>query len=80
MFSNIEQTQNGVKLANKVTVQVTAKGKVDIIADNGEKNILYTLTNACYVPSLCTNLLSVAKIVDKDLDIIFNKNGDKEQL
>ena len=75
MFSDIEQTRNGVKLANKASVQVTAKGNVNIIANNGENSIPYTLTNTLLVPSLRTNLLSVAKVVDKDLEVIFNKTG-----
>lgn len=70
MFSNISGTQNGIKLANNDTMQATAKGSVDIIANNGGENIPYTLTNTLHVPSLRTNLLSIAKIVDKNLEVV----------
>jgi len=71
----LKQIQNGIKLANEAMVQVTTKENVNIIADNGEKSIPYTFTNILHISSLHTNLLSVTKIVDKDLDVILNKNG-----
>jgi hypothetical protein len=75
MFSNLEISRNGVKLANEETVQATGKVNINIIANTGKQNIPYTLVNTLHVPGLRTNLLSIAKIVDKDLKVIFNKNG-----
>jgi len=61
MFSSIEGVQNGIKLANDTTMQAIAKGNVDIIANNGDKIIPYTLLNTLHVPGLRTNLLSIAQ-------------------
>lgn len=41
------------------------------------------IENVQCIPNLCANLLSVAKIVLKDLEVVFNKSGctiyDKEK-
>lgn len=56
-------------------MEAIAKGNVNIIANNGEKNIPYALRNTLHVLGLHTNLLSIAKIVDKNLQVIFKKDG-----
>jgi len=60
-----------VKLASNATAPVTAKGNVEITVSNGKQDKAITLQNALYVPTLRTNLMSIAKIVDKRHQILF---------
>lgn len=67
------KTCSGIKLANETTARATARGDVNIVTSNGEKNREVMLTNTLYVPDLRTNLLSIAKIVDRDHEVLFTK-------
>lgn len=62
-----------MKLASNAVAEVTAKGNVRITASNGDKYKSFLLQNTLFVPKLRTNLLSVAKIVDKDHNVTFTK-------
>jgi len=53
------------------TAPVMAKGDVQITVSNGKQDKAITLQNALYVPTLRTNLMSIAKIVDKKLQVLF---------
>lgn len=71
-------------MASSATTEIKAKGTASISAnvDDDMKNI--SLTNTMHVPDLRTNLISVAKITDKDYTVVFDskearvidKNGD----
>ena len=73
LFTQSHKTDEGVRLANDATAKVTAKGDVRIIASNGKHDRQITLCNALCVPDLRTNLMSVAKIVDKGYEVLFTK-------
>lgn len=57
----------------EMTAWATASGDVNILTSNGKHNKEITLTNALCVPDLRTNLVSIAKIVDKDHEVLFTK-------
>lgn len=44
---------------------------------NGKEDKSFLLLNTLYIPSLCTNLLSVAKIVDKGYSVVFDQTCAK---
>lgn len=64
-----------IKTANNQTIGVKAVGDVFARVDTkfGENSIV--MKNVQYVPDLCTNLLSVAQIVQHGNEVVFNKNG-----
>ncbi|CAL1672143.1 unnamed protein product [Lasius platythorax] len=74
LFINTTDVSSGLKLANNDTTKVQAKGDVRITAavNQSEENI--RLTDTLYVPDLRTNLLSVAKIVDNEHQVLFTKD------
>lgn len=63
-----------MNLASDATASVTAKGDVQITVSNGKQDKAITLQNTLYVPSLRTNLLSIAKIVDRKHQVLFTEN------
>ena len=75
LFTNSEEVQSGLRLASNATTQVTAKGDVKIATSNGDQSKSITLENTLYVPDLRTNLLSVTKIVDRENEVTFRKDG-----
>ena len=75
LFTNSRQIDGGVKLASDATALVTAKGDVQMSFSNGKRNKEVTLQNTLYVPTLRTNLVSVAKIVDRNHQVLFT--GDR---
>ncbi|BES98060.1 Hydra magnipapillata [Nesidiocoris tenuis] len=73
-FEKIEKSNLGrVNLASDGSIPVLGQGQVPIRVQNssGERNI--SLENTLFVPELRTNLLSVAKIVDKGFTVTFDK-------
>lgn len=77
--------KGGMTLANGEEVEVTGKGKVDIKVKtmNGPFNI--TLNDVLYLPNADENLISVKKIVEKGITVVFNNKecyvkADKEKL
>ena len=73
LFSNTQETDSNLRLANNATSKVTSKGVVKINIADTDKSI--TLSNALYVPDLANNLLSVARIVDTESTVTFSKHN-----
>lgn len=71
-FSSLQRMQCGLKLASNAQAQVKAKGDVKISTTDGKLNKSVKLENTLFVPDLRINLMSVAKIVDKQCKISFN--------
>lgn len=70
-FINTTQFKSGVRMASNATAAVTSKGDVRMTATDGIDEKPVVLQNALYVPELRTNLMSVAKIVDKNHTVLF---------
>lgn len=66
--------QSDIKLANSATNTVDAKGDVEFLTTFKNRNNTIRLENALHVPDLRTNLLSVAKIVDRGYRVTFDSN------
>lgn len=64
-----------LNLASNTSTAVEAKGTVQLQASIGANTRSVNLENALYVPDLRTNLLSVAKITDKDCEVVFKRNN-----
>lgn len=63
-----------LNLANDTSTDVTAKGIVSITTGKPKEMTNVTLNNTLHVPDLRTNLLSVAKITDNNLQVLFKKD------
>jgi len=74
LFTKARKFKGNVNLASDVKAPVTAKGDVQVTFFKGKLNKAVTLQNALYVPTLRMNLLSVAKIVDKNHEVLFTEN------
>lgn len=75
MMKKIEPSEPGkLNLANNMSTDIKAKGKVIIPSTNGIKPIDLHLENALYVPELRTNLISVAKLTDRNYNVLFERN------
>lgn len=62
-----------VTIANNEKLSTDGRGDVQIdLADN---SCVKTITDVVYVPKLSTNLLSVSKMVEKGLSVIFSNRG-----
>lgn len=74
-FSEINRSSTSIlNLANNSTTSIDGKGKIRLAVEtkNGKKMI--SLKNASHVPDLRTNILSVSKITDRGLTVIFGKD------
>lgn len=67
------QTTGKVHLASNTYAEIKGKGPITFTAEHGGRETCINLTEALYVPDLRTNLLSVGKICDKGLRVIFEK-------
>lgn len=77
-FTNVTDERCGTLcLANSDTTQIRAKGTVSCLtkANGNTRNV--TINDALYVPDLRTNLLSVAKITDRGLKVLFDNKTAK---
>lgn len=74
MLTNSISTRSDIRLANNATSTVDAKGNVELLTRVNNKTKRVRLENTLHVPDLRTNLLSVAKIVDKGYQVVFNSN------
>lgn len=75
LFTTSHQVNSGVKLTSNATVNVNAKGSVRMKVSNGDNDISVSLQNTLFIPELRTNLLLVAKIVDKEPEILFTEHS-----
>ena len=74
VFSEIHDSKRGkLNLATNSSTEFIAKGTFLLSAnvDDRKKNV--SLNNVLQVPDLCANLTSVAKITDKNYDVLFTK-------
>ena len=71
-FSVFNEKDSGlsVTLPDDSNIQSGGSGNVKLQFSDGEK----TLTNAVYVPNLGTNLISVSKMTEKNLAVVFVNN------
>jgi hypothetical protein len=74
LFINSEKAQCQLKLASNATTQAIAKGSVNILTSVGNQAKKIELKNTLYAFDFRTNLLSIAKIVDKNREVLFTKN------
>lgn len=75
LFEKIDKAAKvKLNLASDATTEVKGRGdvRVSVGCDDGHK--LFEFRNTLYVPDLRTNLMSVAKITDKDCEVIFKKD------
>lgn len=69
-FTEIKNTSKTLRLASEdQTAEIRGSGPALIEIKEGK----IAITDALYVPSLCANLLSVGKITDKGLTVLFTK-------
>ena len=69
MFANTSPKNGTLKLANNSETRVIGKGDAHVeITDN--PNGVITLKNTLYVPDLRSNLMSIAKIMDRGHEVI----------
>ena len=75
-FTKIEEIKSGrLNLASSASTDIKAKGSVSITAEFNGKTKHVNLKDALHVPDLRTHLLSVGKITDEGLKVIFNKES-----
>lgn len=63
-----------INLANHASTEIKAVGTVSITADVDEDKKNVNLSDVFYVPDVHENLMSVAKITHKNLEVIFKKD------
>lgn len=66
-------TAGKVHLASDTYAEVRGKGSARFVTKGDGRETCINLSEALYIPDLRTNLLSVGKICDKDLKVIFEK-------
>lgn len=84
MFESFEATKNKeVKLANDEKLNATGVGDINLIFISSGKRYTFKFMNVTYVPELCANLLSVKRLTQNGLNIVFKgescylSNGDE---
>jgi hypothetical protein len=70
LFIDSQKAQCQLKLASNATTQAIAKERVNILISVGNQAKKIELENTLYAPDFRTNLLSIAKIVDKNREVI----------
>lgn len=77
-FTNIANNKLGtLSLASNDTTEIKARGTAFFVAEKDGKLTNVTVNDTLYEPDLRTNLLSVAKITDKGLRVIFDNKSAK---
>jgi hypothetical protein len=74
LFIDSQKAQCQLKLASNATTQAIAKGSVNILTSVGNQPKKIELKNTLYAPDFRTNLLSIAKIVNKNREVLFTNN------
>lgn len=74
LFCEMKPMNENLHLADEKSTNVEGKGRVrvKVMDENIEKFVNFD--NALLVPNLRTNLVSVARIVAKDYEVVFNKH------
>ncbi|KAK9707732.1 hypothetical protein QE152_g27663 [Popillia japonica] len=70
-LSKFENNSRNVTVANNQTIQGIGMGQVNIKLDNAGAG---TITDVMYVPDISANLLSVNKLTEKNLTVVFDKD------
>ena len=73
-FQDLRPVEESLNLADKNSTQVEGKGTVEVKIEVQGGDKLIDLKNTLLVPDLRTNLLSVAKIADKNHMVLFKKD------
>lgn len=73
-LSKFENNSRNVTVANNQTIQGIGMGQVNIKLDNAGAG---TITDVMYVPDISANLLSVNKLTEKNLTVVFDKDQCK---
>ena len=72
MFSNLdEDVKSKVTTRTDTMISVKGKGKVSILARNGEHKFV---PDVYYVPGLKCNLLSVGQVINKGYNVFFKND------
>lgn len=74
LLQDLEPRTDMLSLADKNSTKVEGRGTVNIEVEGQSHKKIINLQDTLHVPNLRTNLLSVAKIVDKNNEILFKKN------
>lgn len=75
-LTNFEKPTIGkVNLANKSSIDIAGRGSVSLNISSDGQTKRIDLKNTLHVPDLRTNLLSVGKMCDKELKVIFETDG-----
>lgn len=77
LFVNTQRVNSGLRLASSATTAIDAMGDVKISTRVGKSDKSITLRETYHVPDLRTNLMSVAKLVDKGNTVTFTRHGAK---
>jgi len=63
-----------IKVASGEIIQSNCKGKVDILAKIGDRQMHYVVDDVLYVPNLKYNLFSIPRVGQLGMEVIFSKN------
>jgi hypothetical protein len=80
LFIDSQKAQCQLKLASNATTQAIAKGSVNILTSVGNQAKKIELKNTLYAPDFRTNLLSIAKIVDKNREVLLRRIGHSSKI
>ena len=72
-FTNTSDKNGRLKLANNSETHLIGKGDVNIAIANNPNGVV-TLKDTLFVPDLRSNLMSIAKIVDRGHEVTFQKS------
>jgi len=72
--SNFSEGKDKVSLASHASSQVTGTGSICFNVEQDDRNKKVILDNALCVPDLRLNLLSVGRICDKNMTVIFKRD------
>lgn len=71
-FTNIAENKLGtLSLASNDTTEIKAKGTASFVTETDGHLTNVTVNDTLYVSDLRTNLLSIAKITDRDLRVFY---------
>lgn len=78
LFNTINKASNvRLNLASDATIEVKGEGEVciSVSSDKGKGKKLIEFRDTLYVPNLRSNLISVAKITDKNFEVTFKRDS-----
>ncbi|GBP59962.1 Retrovirus-related Pol polyprotein from transposon TNT 1-94 [Eumeta japonica] len=76
LFKSFNEETNGrINLASQASSEIKGKGTVNLLVSNGKQLRSVGFSNTLFVPDLRSNLVSVAKITNKDCEVLFRKDS-----